>query len=82
MSSYKKRPDFYNSDEGIAVANTLREMAGDTAFLTDSSYTANSTMYPDNLIPFVKKHMDYLNAHPSTNPQQYLANLRLMTRIR
>jgi hypothetical protein len=82
MSTVKKRVNFFESQEGLQIADTLKDMALDTAYNTDSSYSANSELYPDNLIPFVAKHMSYLNAHPSTDPQHYISNLRLMTRVR
>lgn len=82
MSTVKKRVNFFESEEGQAIALTLKNMALDEAYNTDSSYSANSELYPDNLIPFVAKHMSYLNAHPSTDPQHYISNLRLMTRVR
>ena len=82
MSTVKKRVNFFESEEGLEIEHTLRQMALDMAYNTDSSYSANIEMYPDNLIPFVAKHMSYLNAHPSTDPQHYISNLRLMTRVR
>ena len=57
-------------------------MARDNVYNTGSSYSANSIQYPDNLIPFVDKHVNYLNAHPGLDPSQYIANLRLITRIK
>lgn len=82
MSTVKKRVNFFESLEGLEIKRILTVMALDTAYNTDSSYSANSELYPDNLIPFVAKHMSYLNAHPSTDPQHYVSNLRLMTRVR
>lgn len=82
MASYKKRPDFFTSEEGIDTADALSDMVQDSAYMTDSSFSPNTEKYANNLIPFVDKHMKYLQSHPSTNAQQYLANLRLMTRIR
>jgi len=82
MATVKKRVSFFESEEGIKIAEILRQMTVDSAFNTDSSYSANSVRYPDNLIPFVDKHMNYLNMHPNMDPYQYLANLRLMTRHR
>lgn len=82
MPTLKKRVNFFESTEGLEIKNTLMQMALDQAYNTESSYSANSETYPDNLIPFVAKHMSYLNAHPSTDPQHYISNLRLMTRVR
>lgn len=77
-----KRKIFFDSEAGVALVKTLQEMVEDPAFNTEPTYSANCDKYPDNLIPFVDKHMDYLSSHPSVNPQYYIANLQLMTRVR
>ncbi len=82
MPTLKKKINFLESEEGARFKQALRLMASDSSYNTDSSYIANGTEYPDNLIPFVDKHMNYLNTHPSIDPDQYLSNLRLMMRIR
>jgi hypothetical protein len=82
MATLKKRVSFFESEEGIAVRDKLQRMASDSAFNTSSSYSANAEAYPSNVISFTDKHMNYLNAHPAVDPQQYLANLRLMTRLK
>ncbi len=81
MSTVKKK-HFIGSEEAARIEEILRQMAKDSAYNTTSSYSANITQYPDHLIPFVDKHMNYLKTHPSLDPQHYLANLRLMTKIR
>jgi hypothetical protein len=80
MSTYSKKPDFFESEEGKEAERMLKSMALDKTFHTESSYSANAMLYPDNKIPFVKKHMEYLRSHPSTDPMHYISNLRLMTR--
>lgn len=82
MPTYKKKPNFVETDLGVEIEKALRSMVADTAFNTDSSYSANTVTYPDHQIPFVTKHMDFLRSHPSTDPRQYLANLRIMTRLK
>ena len=57
-------------------------MAADEMYSTLASYSANGETHPDHIMPFVEKHMTYLNTHPSVDPAQYLANLRLMTKKR
>jgi hypothetical protein len=47
-----------------------------------SSFSANSTLYPDGQMPFVDKHIAYLMNHPKLDHEQYLANLRLMLKKR
>jgi hypothetical protein len=82
MATLKKRSGFLESEEGIAVRHELEQMTINSTFNTDSGYSANGTIYPDHLMPFVDKHMNYLNAHPKIDINMYLANLRLMIRRR
>ena len=82
MAAFKKRINFYDSDEGREIEAALVRMVADTTFTTAASYSADGLSYPDNLIPFVEKHMRYLNNHRNVDPAHYLANLRLMTRVR
>ncbi len=81
MSVTKKRINFFDSEEGIEIERLLQLMVEDDAYNTDPSYTANATLYPDNLMPFINKHMNFLSSHPNTDPWHYISNLRLMTRI-
>jgi hypothetical protein len=81
MSTHDKKVLFSNSEVGIETRSALERLQRDLAYNTSAGYHANETLYPDNLIPFVEKHMQYLSAHPAVNPTYYLANLRLMTKI-
>lgn len=82
MPTLKKRVSFFESEEGRQAQRALIVMAADSTYFTEPSYSANTMQYPNNLMPFVEKHMNYLNAHPSIDTEQYVSNLRLMTRIR
>lgn len=82
MAILKKRVDFFNSTTGSEVKQQLVSMANDATYNTNSGYSANTQLYPDNLMTFVEKHMAYLNTHPNIDADQYMANLRLMTRLR
>lgn len=82
MPTAKKRPDLYTSEEGAKVQAALKSMALDNGYSTIDSYSANADVHPDHLVTFVEKHMSYLQTHPSVDPDHYLANLRLMTRVR
>jgi hypothetical protein len=82
VSTFKKRINFFDSEEGAEVKHALRLMESDSTYTTESSYNANELLYPGNDMSFVEKHMRYLSAHQNVNPQQYLSNLRLMTRVR
>jgi len=57
-------------------------MAKDSNYNTTSTYHPNTTRFPDHLIPFVDKHMDYLNAHPQMDAWTYIANVKMGTRLR
>lgn len=81
MATQKKRIDFYNSVDGREIRQILVTMSQDPIYNTDAGYSANNDLYPNNLMPFVDKHMSYLNTHPNIEPRHYLANLRLMTRL-
>ncbi|MBW3568562.1 hypothetical protein KY385_00320 [Candidatus Parcubacteria bacterium] len=74
------KQDFFETEDGADIERVLLQMATDEGYHTKSSYSANGELYPDNKISFVEKHKRYLRTHPSTNPQHYIANLRLMTR--
>lgn len=82
MASYKKKGNFFDTEEGAKMKASLRLMQQNTSFSTEASYSANAANHPDNLISFVDKHMNYLNAHQNVNPDHYLANLRLVTRLK
>jgi len=79
---FKKRSGFFDSEEGKAIRSKLQYMTTDKSFNTLSSYTSDSLLYPDSQMPFVDKHMNYLNSHPELDSQMYIANVRLKTRIR
>jgi hypothetical protein len=82
MPAPKRNPNFINSTVGFEIRQLLEDMVLDGAFNTEPSYSANGDLYIENLIPFVDKHMNYLCNHPSMDPHHYIANLRLMTRLR
>jgi hypothetical protein len=63
------------------VRKELHQMTLNSAYNTAPSYTPISAKYPDGLIPFVDRHIRYLNANPKLDAWMYIANLRLMTRI-
>jgi hypothetical protein len=61
------------------IREKLEELESDPRFqVQPTSYSANTTLYPDGQIPFVEKHMAYLMDHPKLDPEHYLSNLRLM----
>ena len=82
MSTYQKRSHYVDSEEGRDVRQKLQLMMRDKGYNTASSYNSNSLQYPGNRISFVDKHMNYLSVHPKLDAWMYVANLRLMTRVR
>ncbi len=82
MSTVKSRTHYLETEEGINILEALEQMVADPRYNTAPTYSANSTQYPDNLIPFVDKHMNYLTTHPKVDAEMYIANLKLMTRAR
>jgi hypothetical protein len=76
------RKDFLESEEGQDIRQIFQNMTQDTLYNTAASYSANSERYPDNSIPFTDKHMEYLNSHPNLDAGKYIANIKLMTRVR
>lgn len=82
MSMIKRQALFFDSAKGVEALRILQQMTTDDTYNTAASYSADTVAYPNNLIPFVDKHMNYLSMHQSTNPEHYIANLRLMTRLR
>ena len=74
------RTGFFASQEAAEIKQELQHMVASGLYNTSSSYSANSVLYPDHLIPFVDKHMNYLNSNPKLAAQMYLKNLRLKTR--
>lgn len=77
-----KKSNFLESQEGIEAKKMLQAMVADDTFITKPSYSANSKRYPDNSMPFIDKHLDFLRNNTSTDPRHYLSNLRLITRKR
>lgn len=82
MATQKTRKDFIETQEGKGVKQILQQMVGDSTYNTAPSYSTNDQLYPDNLIPFVDRHMSYLISHPTVEASKYLANIKLMTRVR
>jgi hypothetical protein len=82
MATLKRRTDFYTSEEGKLVQTTLTVLLADEVYNTEPTYSAKKESYPDGNMPFIDRHMQYLEAHPMVNVQQYLSNLRLMIKQR
>ncbi len=82
MPSIKKRTNFSESEEGKTARESLLNLVKSEQYNTRDGFSANNDDYPDGVIPFVDKHMEYLRTHPQIQVDHYLANLRLRTRTR
>lgn len=60
----------------------LHDMEKNPIYNTESRYVGDGEKYPDHLISFSQRHMDYLKKFPNIDPMKYLSNLRMMTRAR
>jgi hypothetical protein len=63
------------------ISQTLTDMEGDELLNTKPIYIrdADDSL---RLISFREKHTAYLRLHPKISPQDYLANVKTMIRIR
>jgi hypothetical protein len=82
MAMQKTRKNFFDTEEGKDIKRKLQQMTGDSTYNTTASYSSNTALYPDNLMPFVDKHMNYLINNPKLEAGIYLTNVKLITRIR
>lgn len=82
MATQKTRKGYFDTDEGKEIKHKLQQMSIDDQYNTVSSYSANTLLYPDSLMPFLDKHMSYLMSHPAVEATKYVANIKLLTRIR
>jgi hypothetical protein len=82
LATINKRPNFFETFEGVEIEDMLRSMEADDAFNTQSSYIADTQNFPDNILSFIEKHKRYILANPALDARLYVANLRLKTRLR
>jgi len=75
----QRAQEFLQSEEGVAAYDELLKMVGDTSYNTTSTFSPAAEN--GNLL-FVDKHMNYLCTHLGVNTNQYLSNLRLITKVR
>jgi hypothetical protein len=75
------KPDkqvFMNETE---IDEALCFMEEDNSLKTPPCYV-QETISSTKLMSFREKHLAYLKSHPKINPENYLANLRTMIKIR
>lgn len=80
MKKYASKKPLFNEEIREEIKLALENTAKDASFATGDTYNPNDTVYPDNKMTFVEKHMDYLRRYPQTDPRMYVSNLRLMNR--
>ena len=78
----KKTNYLVGTDEGQQTEEQLTSMQDNPVYTTESTYSSNTELFADNTMSFVEKHMRYLNTHPAVSPKMYIANLRIMTKVR
>lgn len=76
MAITLRTQQFLDSERATEIREELNKMMEDPKFNTRASYSA--VLNGD--IDFVDKHMNYLSSHLTVDPDQYLSNLRLITR--
>lgn len=69
---------YLKSDTAKDVRKELQAMFENPNYCTESSYSPSS----EDPVSFVNKHLRYLSMHQKINHQQYLSNLRLMTKVK
>ncbi len=82
MATFKKKTSFQTDEDINETQSELEMMVDNVIYNTQPSFSANTDQYPNNEIPFIDKHMQYLRTHKGIDPRHYIANLRLMTRKR
>lgn len=77
MSTSLSAQNFLKSEAAAVIRKDLKRMMASPDFNTRSTYSPTSV---EDLL-FVDKHMKYLSQHPNLNPNHYISNLKLMTRV-
>lgn len=75
----QRAQEFLKSEAGLAAYGELMKMLEDENYKTVSSFSPSAE---DGKLLFIDKHMNYLCTHLSVNANQYLSNLRLITKVR
>lgn len=76
MATSVKTKDFLASQQADDIRTELTRMMNDPSYNTRSTYSAAAK----GDVLFVDKHLNYLSLHLSIDPEQYLSNLRLITK--
>lgn len=79
VSANEYQRNFISSQAAQDIRDQLTKMVSDTTYHTNSSYS--SLDGDDGAVSFIDKHIVYLSTHPKAKPDEYMANLRLKTRV-
>jgi len=77
MATIRNRK-FFESEKAVHLREVLVNMTESDKYRTRSMY---STL-DKNGLTFVDKHMNYMSQYPNIDHDQYVLNLKLMTKIR
>lgn len=72
-----KTKNFLDSPQAAGIRTELTRMMNDSGYNTRPRYSALAK----GDVLFVDKHIAYLSVHLDVNPDQYLSNLRLITKL-
>lgn len=78
MSPNQYKKEFLATDAAAEILSLLKQMEKNPQYSTKSSYRPGIA----GDISFSEKHFTYLSTHPTVRPDLYMANLRLMTKLR
>lgn len=67
---------FFKSDEGVQLRDELTKMTQSDEYNTRTMYSPSDK----DGVTFIDKHMKYMSLYPNMNCQQYVKNLKLMTK--
>lgn len=62
------------------ISEILKAMESNAGLNTKRGFA--DALFPDEIVSFTEKHLEYLRRHPKVDPRHYLANLRTMIKIR
>ena len=64
------------------VTSALEELQNDPSMNSSSMYSPTATQYPENQLPFVEIHLNYLRKNKHVVASRYIANLKIMIKKR
>jgi hypothetical protein len=73
----QRRDKYLQTDEGQRAKQLLEAMAASGQYNTQSSYSPGQED-----VTFVEKHLEHLSQHSYLQSHEYIANLKLMTKVR